>query len=89
MVANPFRDDTNPSAHVLGCQRSLYGSNTYGARVVLGAVLDTQVVWQLSEIANGLMAIPNLICLAALTGELRRITKEYKKSGASGSCRWR
>ena len=59
------------------------------AMVVLGAVLDTQVVWQLSEIANGLMAIPNLICLAALTGELRRITKEYKKSGASGSCRRR
>ena len=59
------------------------------AMVVLGAVLDTQVVWQLSEIANGLMAIPNLICLAALTGELRRITKDYKKSGASGRRRWR
>ena len=48
------------------------------AMVVLGAVLDTQVVWQLSETANGLMAIPNLICLAALTGELRRITKTIK-----------
>ena len=59
------------------------------AMVVLGAVLDTQVVWQLSETANGLMAIPNLICLAALTGELRRITKDYTKSGASGSRRWR
>ena len=59
------------------------------AMVVLGAVLDTQVVWQLSETANGLMAIPNLICLAALTGELRRITKDYKKSGASGSSRCR
>ena len=59
------------------------------AMVVLGAVLDTQVVWQLSETANGLMAIPNLICLAALTGELRRITKDYKKSGAFGSRRWR
>ena len=59
------------------------------AMVVLGAVLDTQVVWQLSETANGLMAIPNLICLAALTGELRRITKDYNKSGASGSRRWR
>ena len=59
------------------------------AMVVLGAVLDTETVWQLSEIANGLMAIPNLICLAALTGELRRITKDYKKSGASGSRRWR
>lgn len=59
------------------------------AMVVLGAVLDTETVWQLSEIANGLMAIPNLICLAALTGELRRITKDYKKSGAFGSRRWR
>lgn len=48
------------------------------AVVMLGAVLDTQVVWQLSEIANGLMAIPNLICLAALTRELCSITKEYK-----------
>ncbi len=59
------------------------------AMVVLGAVLDTETVWQLSEIANGLMAIPNLICLAALTTELRRITKDYKKSGAFGSRRWR
>lgn len=59
------------------------------AMVVLGAVLDTETVWQLSEIANGLMAIPNLICLAALTTELRRITKDYKKSGALGSRRWR
>ena len=48
------------------------------AMVVLGAVLDTETVWQLSELANGLMALPNLICLAALTTELRRITKEYK-----------
>ena len=48
------------------------------AMVVLGAVLDTETVWQLSEIANGLMAVPNLICLAALSSELRRITIEYK-----------
>ena len=48
------------------------------AVVVLGAVLDTETVWKLSELANGLMALPNLICLAALTTELRRITKEYK-----------
>ena len=48
------------------------------AMVVLAAVLDTETVWQLSELANGLMALPNLICLAALTTELRRITKEYK-----------
>ena len=59
------------------------------AMVVLGAVLDTETVWQLSELANGLMAIPNLISLAALTPELRRITKEFIKTGASGSRRRR
>lgn len=51
------------------------------AMVVLGAVLDTRTVWELSELANSLMAVPNLICLAALTNVLRRITIEYKKSG--------
>ncbi len=35
VVANPYRDDSNPSGHVLGCQRSLWGSNMYGARVTL------------------------------------------------------
>lgn len=49
--------------------------------VLLGAILNTGTVWRLSELANGLMAIPNLISLAALSPELRRITKEYRKSG--------
>lgn len=49
--------------------------------VVVGAVLDTGTVWQLSETVNGLMVIPNLITLAALTPELVHLTKEYKKSG--------
>jgi len=52
--------------------------------VVLGAVMDTRAVWRLSEAFNGLMAVPNLICLAALGGELSRITKEYKNPAASG-----
>ena len=47
--------------------------------VVLGAMLKTQTVWQLSELFNGLMAIPNLIALAALTPELGRLINEYNK----------
>lgn len=35
VVSNPFPSGENPSEHVLGCQRSLYGSNLYGARVIL------------------------------------------------------
>jgi len=51
--------------------------------VVLGAVLNTGAVWILSETVNGLMAIPNLIALAALCPTLRRLTQEYKNSLAA------
>lgn len=49
----------------------------------LSAVLDTGTVWQFSEMINGLMALPNLITVAALTNEVVRLTKEYRKSGVS------
>ena len=48
------------------------------ATVVFGAVLKTGTVWMLSEIVNGLMAIPNLIALARLCPEVARLTKEFK-----------
>jgi Na+/alanine symporter len=34
---------------------------------VAASVLDTGAVWTVSEIFNGLMALPNLIALALLT----------------------
>ena len=46
---------------------------------MLGSVLGTGVIWQLAETINGLMAIPNLIALTALSGEVVRLTKDYKK----------
>ena len=56
--------------------------------VVLGAALETGTVWLLSEIVNGLMAIPNLITLAVLSPELIRLTNEYRtfhgRSAADG-----
>jgi len=48
---------------------------------VLSALADTATVWQLSETVNGLMVIPNLLALAALSSELARLTKEYKNAG--------
>ena len=46
--------------------------------VVLSTVLKTGTVWLLSETVNGLMAIPNLLALAALSPELGRLTKEFR-----------
>ena len=48
---------------------------------VLGAVLETGIIWTLAETVNGLMAIPNLIALTALSGEVAKLTEEYRKSG--------
>ena len=74
------------------CAEFLFGSKAWKPfalaqtlTVILGAVLDTGTVWQLSETVNGLMVIPNLITLAALTPEISRLTKEYKKSGGSSA----
>lgn len=51
------------------------------ATVIIGAVLKTETVWLLAEIVNGLMAIPNLIALWALTPELIHIYKSYLNGG--------
>lgn len=70
------------------CAEYLFGPkvwNVYAAAqtltVAAGAVLDTGLIWQISEAFNGLMAIPNLITLAILSPEVVRLTKEYKESG--------
>jgi AGCS family alanine or glycine:cation symporter len=45
--------------------------------VFAGAVLKLDLVWNISDIANGLMAIPNLICLAVLSGVIVQETRKY------------
>lgn len=37
-----------------------------------GAVCSLQAVWDFSDICNGLMAVPNLVCVLALSGEVVR-----------------
>ena len=45
----------------------------------LGATTALDIVWNFSDIANALMAIPNLICLLALSGEIARDMKEFQE----------
>ena len=51
------------------------------AMVIFSAVADTASVWSAAQAINGLMAIPNLIALAALSKEVVRLVKEYKEAG--------
>ncbi len=48
--------------------------------VYVGATASLKIVWDFSDIANGLMAIPNLISLIALSGVLAKDTKEFQKT---------
>ena len=66
------------------CAQFLFGAGAWkkfvaiqAVTVMLGAVLETGTVWLLSETVNGLMAIPNLITLAALSPELVRLTNDF------------
>ena len=45
--------------------------------VMVGATVQLQQVWQLADTLNGLMAVPNLIALAALSGTVFRLTKDF------------
>lgn len=47
------------------------------AMIALGVFLKLDIIWILADIVNGLMAIPNLIALVALSGVVVEETKLY------------
>ena len=49
-----------------------------------GAVVKLDLVWNFSDVMNGLMAIPNLIGLVWLSGLIARETKEFEAGIKSG-----
>lgn len=46
--------------------------------VFVGATTALDVVWNFSDIANALMAIPNLICLLALSGVIAKEVERFQ-----------
>jgi AGCS family alanine or glycine:cation symporter len=51
------------------------------AAVMVGSVASLQVVWTFADIANGLMAVPNLISLLALSGMVAAETRAFLWEG--------
>lgn len=49
--------------------------------VLVGSVASLPAVWAFADIANGLMAVPNLISLIALSGVLVALTRQYLWQG--------
>lgn len=66
------------------CARFLFGHKlgkyyryVFVPLVVLGAVVRLDFIWLVADSLNGLMAIPNLIGLIALSGVLVRLQKDF------------
>jgi len=52
----------------------------YIAAVFVGPYLTVSAVWTIADIFNGLMALPNIIALLALSGVVARETKKWVES---------
>ena len=65
------------------CEYLLGEKNTIPYRILFvllvfgGAVMGNNLAWDLADTFNGLMMIPNLIGVIALSGEVAKITKNY------------
>lgn len=56
----------------------------YVATVMMGTVLSLDLVWNLADTFNGLMAIPNLIGLIILSGVVVKETKDFLDKRKTG-----
>ena len=62
---------------LVGMHGSLPYRMLFTCVVFIGAISEIQVAWVLADVANGLMAIPNLIGLLLLSGFVAKETKDY------------
>ena len=53
--------------------------------VVVGATMELEIAWHIADTLNGLMALPNLVAVIALSPVVARLTKEhFAKAGRLG-----
>lgn len=63
--------------YLFGVKASKVYQIVFAIMIVVGATTSLDVVWDLADTFNGLMAIPNFIALFALSGVVAKLTKEY------------
>ncbi|MBQ9886140.1 MAG: sodium:alanine symporter family protein [Lachnospiraceae bacterium] len=64
---------------ILGtCRYNIIYRIIFSLSVYAGAIASVTTVWCLSDIANALMIIPNLVCLLVLSGEVAADVKAYE-----------
>ena len=55
--------------------------------IVFAAVISGTLVWDIDDTFNGLMYIPNLIAMIAMSGTVAKITKNYYQRKKGDKCR--
>lgn len=65
-----------PARNVVNLYRVVFLITVY-----LGAVVSLDLVWNLADIFNAMMALPNLVCLLLLSGVVVSETRKYLWSG--------
>ena len=54
------------------------------ALILVGALISLDLAWAISDTLNGLMALPNLVGVAALSGVVARLTRNYTRRRITG-----
>ena len=49
----------------------------YTIFIPLGTIVELKLIWNISDITNALMAIPNMIGVLLLSGVVARLTRKY------------
>jgi AGCS family alanine or glycine:cation symporter len=62
---------------LFGHKASLPFRMLYSLVVPLGALAELSLVWSISDLFNGLMAIPNLVALLLLSPVCFRMVRDY------------
>jgi AGCS family alanine or glycine:cation symporter len=75
------------SFYGIRCTEYLFGEKaviiyklTFSVAAYFGAVSDLRFIWVLSDIFNGLMAVPNLICVVLLSSTVGKLIKTDDKA---------
>ena len=63
--------------YLFGVRASKIYQILFSLMIVVGTTTSLEVVWNLADTFNGLMAIPNFIALFALSGVVAKLTKEH------------
>lgn len=68
---------TKSLEYLLGKKSTVVYKVIFALFIVIGATMNLSLVWEISDTLNALMALPNLIGVLLLSGEVVKITKNY------------